>query len=476
MQNQQPVQNPLFLEDYRHFLSQNKISAKLHFFYMRWLRLYLNFCQTSSLIVSNHNNLPLFLTTVSQEAHSAFLQRQAEEAIELYLNMLNGTHLRGEERPNPKRQDSPQPLSALRQVEAVCAKIVTEQKSEPFSVKKTSPAPKPTPKQNTTDLNLKAWQKLYKALDEELKMRHYSAKTLKSYKSWLRRFQEFVQHQHPETLDNQDVRAFLSTLATKHKVAASTQNQAFNALLFAFDHLLKKPLRLTGVVRAKRKPYIPVVLSRREIDLILAELTTPYKLLVQLLYGCGLRLSEALNLRIQDLNFDLGVLTVHRGKGQKDRTLPLPKILYPDLEKQVDRVRSLLKQDLQNPDYDGVFLPNVLEQKYKNAGKSLAWQWLFPAIKLTPVPESGENRRFHLHDTHVQRAIHTALKNAMLTKRASAHSFRHSFASHLLQANVDICTIQELLGHSDIRTTMIYIQTVPSQTLKTAVSPLDLPV
>jgi integron integrase len=477
MQNKLPLPDNHLLSEYRNFLSQNKIAAKLHFFYLRWLRLYLNFCQTKSFHTANHHNIPLFLKAIAKEAHSPFLQQQAEQAIKLYFEMSRTANL-GKRSPSlAAEQEKRNSNDALIRVEAVCAKLVAK-KSEQSVITTDTAATLPiivkTP--NTTDIQLKAWQKLYDALETEIKLRHYSAKTLKSYNGWLRRFQEYVQHQRPETLDSQDVRAFLSALATQHKVAASTQNQAFNALLFVFDHLLKKPLRLSGVVRAKRKPYIPVVLSRREIDLILAELDAPYKLLVQLLYGCGLRLSEGLNLRIQDLNFDLGILTVHRGKGQKDRTLPLPKALYSALEKQVDLVRILLKKDLQNADYNGVFLPNLLEQKYKNASKSLAWQWLFPAIKLTPIPETGENRRFHLHDTHVQRAIHTALQNAMLTKRASAHSFRHSFASHLLQANVDICTIQELLGHSDIRTTMIYIQTVPSQTLKTAVSPLDLPV
>jgi integron integrase len=458
MQTNLPLPDKNIISDFRVFLSQQKIAPKLHFFYLRWLRMYLSFCQSKSFNPLNRHNLPLFLKAITKEAHAPFLQQQAEHAVKLYLELKSTSDYQ----------------TALSRVEAVCAKIVA-QKSVPATdtqVNLTTITKMP----NTTDKNLKAWQKLYTDLDAEIKLRHYSAKTLKSYHGWLRRFQEFVQHQSPETLTNQDVKAFLSSLATKHRVSAGTQNQAFNALLFVFSQLLQKPFQLKGVVRAKRKPYIPVVLSRREIDLVLAELNTPYKLLVQLLYGCGLRLSEGLNLRIQDLNFDLGILTVHRGKGQKDRTLPLPKVLYPALQRQVDEVRLLLKKDLQNDDYHGVFLPNQLEQKYKNAGKSLAWQFLFPAIKLTAIPDSSENRRFHLHDTHVQRAIHQALQQAMLTKRASAHSFRHSFASHLLQANVDIRTIQELLGHSDIRTTMLYTQTVPSQTLKQAISPLDLEI
>lgn len=270
-----------------------------------------------------------------------------------------------------------------------------------------------------------------------------------------------------------DVKDFLSFLAVERHVSASSQNQAFNALLFLFRHVLEKEFdKVEGVVRAKRKPYIPVVLSREEIDRIVMYARYPYDLIIKLLYGCGLRLGECMNLRVQNFNFDFGVLTVHDGKGQKDRTVPLPAALIPELRKQLETVTTLHQSDME-ADYSGVFLFGLLEKKYKNAAKELVWQWFFPAKELTFVSDVKEYRRYHLHDSHVQKAITGAVRRAKIPKRATAHTFRHSFASHLLQANYDIRTIQELLGHSDVRTTMIYTHTVKSQTIKEAKSPLD---
>lgn len=270
-----------------------------------------------------------------------------------------------------------------------------------------------------------------------------------------------------------DVKAFLTFLAVKRKVSATTQNQAFNSLLFFYRHVLRKEFgKVDGVVRAKRKPYIPVVLSREEIDAVLAHMESPYDLVVKLLYGCGLRLFECLGLRVQCMNFDAGILTVHDGKGQKDRTVPLPQTILPDLRKNLEFLKALHQWDLERG-YAGVFLVNALEQKYRNAAKEFIWQWFFPAKHLTLETKTGEYRRYHLHETNVQKAIKQAVSAAQICKRASAHTFRHSFASHLLQRNYDIRTIQELLGHSDVRTTMIYTHTVKSVALKEALSPLD---
>jgi integron integrase len=291
---------------------------------------------------------------------------------------------------------------------------------------------------------------------------------------WARQFQNFTQSKDPALLSSSDVKAFLSFLAVTRKVSASTQNQAFNALLFCYRHVLNQEFgKIDGVVRAKRRPYIPVVLSREEIDAILQNLSPPYDLVVKLLYGCGLRLFECLNLRVQDVNFDAGVLTVHDSKGQKDRTVPLPETVLPELRAHLASLQDLHQRDLDR-DYAGVFLVNALEKQYRHAAKAFVWQWFFPAKKLTYVQETGEYRLYHLHDTHVQKAIQQAVGKARIAKRASAHTFRHSFAGHLLQANYDIRTIQELLGHSDVRTTMVYTHTVKSVTLKEAKSPLDL--
>ena len=266
---------------------------------------------------------------------------------------------------------------------------------------------------------------------------------------------------------------FLIHLAMKKQVAASSQNQAFNALLFLFKQVLLKEFgKAEGLVRAKHRPYIPVVLSRPEVDRIIGLLEPPYDLIAKLLYGCGLRLFECLKLRVQDLNFDLQVLTVHYGKDQEDRALPMPEVLTTDLAAQIERVAALHEQDV-TAKTGSVFLPKSLDAKYKNAAKEFSWQWLFPAKSLTLVPSSQEYRRWHLHESHVQQAIKVAVRRSRIAKRASAHTFRHSFASHLLQANVDIRTIQELLGHSDLGTNMIYTHTVPSRTIKEAKSPLD---
>jgi len=317
------------------------------------------------------------------------------------------------------------------------------------------------------------WVWVYDNLTAAIKVRHYSPKTLQAYKIWTQKFQTFTKSKDARSLTMDDVKSFLSFLAVEKKVAASTQNQAFNALLFLFRHVLEKEFgKVEGVVRAKRRAYIPVVLSREEVNRVIVHLEYPYDLVAKLLYGCGLRLFECLKLRIQDLNFDMKVLTIHDGKGQKDRTLPMPTILLPELETQLERVMQLHQQDLASG-YAGSFLPSALAEKYKNASRELVWQWLFPAKTLTLIPNTQEHRRYHLHESHVQKAIKQAVRKSQIPKRASAHTFRHSFASHLLQANYDIRTIQELLGHSDLKTTMIYTHTVQSVTVKQAKSPLD---
>jgi integron integrase len=270
-----------------------------------------------------------------------------------------------------------------------------------------------------------------------------------------------------------EVKAYLTHLAVKRKVSASTQNQAFTALLFLFRQVLKKEFGdHRDIPRARRTKYLPVVLSRQEIEAVLKQLSPPYDLVVKLLYGCGLRLFEGLKLRLHNFNFDAGILTLHDGKGKKDRTVPLPQSLRPELQAQLERVVKLHDQD-SAAGYAGVFLDGLLEKKYPAAPRELIWQWFFPAKTLTLVPGQGKYRRYHLHESHVQKAIREAVRRAKLLKRVSAHTFRHSFATHLLQANYDIHTIQALLGHSDVRTTMIYTHTIQSRTVKEAKSPLD---
>jgi integron integrase len=319
-----------------------------------------------------------------------------------------------------------------------------------------------------------SWERELQELKNTIRLRNYSPRTLETYRLWTRKFQTFTRSKPPSELSTADVKAFLTDLAVEQNVAASTQNQAFNALLFFFRHVLGKEFgKVDGVVRAKRRRYIPVVLSRTEVDRVVAQLAYPYNLVVLLLYGCGLRLSEALDLRIQCFNLDEGVLTIHDGKGQKDRTVPLPRMLLPRIKTQFERVDDLRRND-QKQGTAGVFLPRNLEKKYPNAGREFVWQWFFPAKQLTFVKKTEEYRRYHVLGSEVQKAVKVAANDAGIPKRVTPHTFRHTFASHLLQANVDIRTIQERLGHSDVRTTMIYTHTVPSRTCKDAGSPLDM--
>jgi len=274
-----------------------------------------------------------------------------------------------------------------------------------------------------------SWKAEYAKLAEEIQIRHYSPKTLRSYRLWLRHFQAFTRSKPPGSLSPADVKEFLTHLAVKQGVSASTQNQAFNALLFFFRHVLQQEFgKVEGVVRAKRRPSIPVVLSKEEIGEVIKFLEPPYDLVVKLLYGCGLRLFECLSLRVQSLNFDAGIITVHDGKSQKDRTVPLPMAIFGELRDQLGFLKKLHQLDV-GRGYAGVFLEGGLERKYPNAAKEFVWQWFFPAKHLTRVVATGEYRRYHLHETHVQKAIKEAVAKARLEKRATAHTFRHSFAA-----------------------------------------------
>jgi integron integrase len=318
-----------------------------------------------------------------------------------------------------------------------------------------------------------SWAFVFDTLNREIQLRHYSPKTLKAYRGWARHFQNFTKAKDYQALTSKDGVDFLSYLALEKQVSASSQHQAFHALLFLYRHVLKKEFgEIKGLPQAKRRPSIPVVLSREEIELIFDHLGEPVDLIAKLLYGCGLRLSEGLNLRVHCLNFDAGMLTVQNGKGKNDRTVPIPHVLVPELKQQLQKVAAIHQADLK-ANYGGTFLSDQLEHNYQNAAKELSWQWFFPAQSLTLIREQQVYNRYHLHESVVQKAIKQAVNHAKITKRASAHTFRHSFASHLLQANYDIRTIQELLGHSDLRTTRIYTHTVQSKTIKQAKSPLD---
>jgi integron integrase len=298
--------------------------------------------------------------------------------------------------------------------------------------------------------------KLLDRVRTAIRARHYSRRTEQAYVGWIRRFIIFHGKRHPSTLGEAEVTAFLSTLATRDRVSSSTQNQALSALVFLYREVLGTELPwLDGVVRAKRVVRLPLVLTREEVRVILGELNGTPWLMLSLMYGSGLRLLECARLRIKDVDFARGEITVRDGKGGKDRRTMIPLALTAPLAAQVERVQRLHDRDL-NRRLGSVALPDGIERKYPRAAWELGWQWVFPATRLHLDRRTGRYQRHHLHETVVQRAMKDAVRRTGIAKPASCHTLRHSFATHLLEAGYDIRTIQELLGHSDVSTTMIY--------------------
>jgi integron integrase len=291
---------------------------------------------------------------------------------------------------------------------------------------------------------------------ERARARHFSPRTEATYVNWIRRFILYHRKRHPADMGEKEIARFLSSLATYGRVSASTQNQALAALLFLYQDVLDRKVEwLQGVVRAKRPIRLPVVLTREEVSALLGSLRGLYWLMASLMYGSGLRLMECCRLRVKDIDLSRGEITVRDGKGSKDRITLLPAILRRPVAEQLDRVSRLHRHDLGNG--RGLApLPGALEKKYANAPKELGWQWVFPAARFYRDSQTGRLHRHHLHETSVQRAIKDALRATHLTKNASSHTLRHSFATHLLESGYDIRTIQELLGHADVSTTMIY--------------------
>jgi integron integrase len=289
-----------------------------------------------------------------------------------------------------------------------------------------------------------------------IRVRHYSIRTEKSYVHWIVRFIRFNGLVHPQELAERDVAAFLTHLAVELRVAASTQNQALNALNFLYRDVLERPLgRLPGVVRAKQPPRLPVVLTTDEIALLLRELDDAHWLPACLMYGSGLRLMETLRLRIKDLDFDHRAIVVRGGKGGGDRAVTLPDELIVPLRRHLQSVKLYHEKDLADG-FGEVALPYALARKYPDAGKHWPWQYVFPARRRSVDPRSGRERRHHLDASAVQRAVKLAVRRSGIEKPASCHTLRHSFATHLLERGMDIRTVQEQLGHKDIRTTQIY--------------------
>jgi len=298
--------------------------------------------------------------------------------------------------------------------------------------------------------------KLLDRVREANRLRHGSRSTEKSYVGWIRRFILFHGKRHPAEMGAPEVTQFLSALAVEGQVAASTQNQALSALLFLYRHVLHQDLPwLDDIVRARRPKHLPVVLTRDEVRAVISKLDGTPRLMATLLYGAGLRLLECVRLRVQDLDFAMNQIIVRDGKGAKDRVTVLPAVAKEPLTQHLLKVKRQHEADL-IWGAGWVELPWALARKYPNAGREWPWQWIFPATRFYLHRATGQRRRHHLHETVLQRAVLEAARRARLGKRATPHTFRHSFATHLLENGRDIRTVQELLGHNDVSTTMIY--------------------
>ena len=317
-----------------------------------------------------------------------------------------------------------------------------------------------------------AEKKLLDRARDLIRVKHYSIRTEQTYLHWIKEFILFHHKRHPAEMGVPEVEAYLTYLAVERKVAPSTQNVAMQAILFLYRDVLG--IELTGInaLRAKKDKRLPVVLTKTETHLVLEQIKDPtFRLQAKLLYGTGMRLLECLRLRVKDLNFGQNYIVVRDTKGDEDRVTLLPKQLKPILQEHLHYVKGLHQADLQ-AGYGAVYLPYALERKYPKANKEWSWQYLFPATKLSRDPRSGVTRRHHADDSNLQRAVRAAAKASGIAKPATPHTFRHCFATHLLEAGYDIRTVQELLGHKDVKTTMIYTHVMNKGPLGVR-SPLD---
>lgn len=444
------------IQCYEAELQRSGIDHDLWVHFLTWLRFYLDFCAKYGFAENNRGTFRHFNLKLQEKGQMEWQRRQAHEAVKVYFRMSN----RPPTEPaipltNPAAPVPRVAIEAAGNIRPAEAEPTRECRSDSVNTQASSqsdgrgdPLPKANPGKPSNDSGRSTapnarqtvlassstrkprppsedvpkavtvtdraaplpspWDQVHAKLEAGIKVRHYSSKTLKTYAGWTRKLQRFTHDKDPASVNVEDVKAFLTHLAVEKHVAASSQNQAFNALLFLFRHVFDREFgQIDGVARAKRKPYVPVVLAREEVDRVLKCMTHPYDLVAKLLYGCGLRLFECLKIRVQDVNFDAMMLTVHDGKGKKDRTVPLPQVLRPDLEAQIERVRAIHRSDLATG-YAGTFLPDALGAKYKNAAIEFPWQWLFPAATLTHIAMQNEYRRYHLHESRVQKAIKQA--------------------------------------------------------------------
>ncbi len=317
--------------------------------------------------------------------------------------------------------------------------------------------------------------KLLDRVRTKIKFKHYSQNTENTYVYWIKKFIVFHNKRHPKEMGKFEIEQFLSYLATHRKVSASTQNQAFNALMFLYNQVLELPLidQNINALRAKQRVHLPTVLSTKEVKHLIEQFpANNYKTIVQTIYGCGLRLSEVLRLRVKDIDFDYNRMIVWDSKSLNDRSLPLPQKLIKPYKNIISKNKLHHQMDL-DQGFGTVEMPNALARKYPNADKEFKWQYLFPMAKVSKDPKSGVIRRHHVLESTFGRNLKKAVLKSKINKKVTAHTFRHSYATHLLQAGIDIRTIQELLGHKRLETTMIYTHVVKELSQQNRFSPLD---
>ena len=299
------------------------------------------------------------------------------------------------------------------------------------------------------------------SIEEQMRVKRYAKRTIESYTYWIKGFINFNKKKHPIKCHDKEVELFLSYLTNSLNVAPKTQALALNALSFLYKSILEKPLSLDlGFNKSSRQPKLPVVLTKIEVGLLLKNLNANYALPCQLMYGSGMRLMEVVRLRVQDIDFDYLSVQIWNGKGGKHRRVTLARELVEPLKQQIAVAKLFYNQDLTNKEYSGTWLPYALNKKYPNAGKEFNWHYLFPSTRLSEDPESGLIRRHHINETNLRKTVKDASKEAKIEKIVTCHTLRHSFATHLLQRGADIRTVQEQLGHSDLRTTQIYTHVI----------------
>ena len=412
---------PAFMEQFKSYLITSKLTdEKGAGFYLSWVNHFYKFCNKNPKDSVTQEEIERFLKYLSRNRED-WQVKQASEAIQLYQYYKE------------------------------------RKKTEKIS----------------TSLELNAqWKLIAESMHKILRLMHRSYRTEQAYIGWIRQFYSFMKGRSPYSLESKDVKDFMTHLAVERNVAISTQNQAFNAILFLFRHVLDKIIDdISNTVRAKRNRRLPVVLTKLEVGRLFDEMSGLYLLMAKVIYGCGLRLRECLQLRVKDIDFERNAVTIRSGKGDKDRETVLPESIKNNLLEHLERMRKIYQKDRKN-NLPGVQLPHAFEKKSPNAGKEWTWFWVFPSNTLSIDPLTKIVRRHHIYPGVLQRHIKEAGLKAEIPKRINVHTLRHSFATHLLEKGYDIRTIQDLLGHADLKTTMIYTH-VMSKNKMGITSPLD---